>query len=116
MDVSANGGQLHMETTGTSNAMGDLISAETTLATSWQASQSAILGCESRLGKGPLGASFAESYNDGADGVKADMGVLPGAISAQADVGRTCVTEYIDADLRGKQGLSDGLRLPTASA
>ena len=115
MDVSANGGQLHMETSGTSNAMGELIAAQTALATSWGSVKGAIGALDGKLGKGPLGAAFAAKYNKPADQVTQDLTGLPGEIQAQADVGRTCVIQYIEADLRGKQGLSDALRPPTAT-
>ncbi len=111
-EVSAQGGHLHMETSGTASAVQAVASVGTTFTSTWTGIAAAIKAAESKLGKGPLGKKFAEGYNPQAGAATQAAGAIPTTVQQQADIGQHCILDYVTADARAAQGFGDAISDP----
>lgn len=95
-------GGLEMETTATSQVMGRLAGASEQMVRGWGATRAELDGLVSRLGQGPLGATFLEGYLPLATETATIADRCCHTPGRFADVGDRCVAGYeaVEDDIR----------------
>ncbi|MEE6258216.1 hypothetical protein [Plantactinospora sonchi] len=113
------GGYLQMDVEAVEPVLHGLASTGADLDDAWSTGRSAIPAGEAAIGGDELGAAFRGIYAEDSAAVGANADRLPDTLRTDAEVGSSCVTDYVAADQRGAEalrGVAGGASVPGGAA